>query len=424
MQKIKNLFNVRQFLRWLSHEKLNFSFVIGALAFVVGAFFIQQLAALPTATLLIFSALFACVVLGLRGFTAALNSSQIFNIILCCFAIFLLGVSWAGGRAVMRLQDALPHAWEQKAIVLQGVVASVPEVTERGERFRFTVEKIFTPQAMVPRNISLSFYYPNKSFTNEEAGLSDVNTAERQFKAGERWQLTARLKRPHGTANPHGFDFEAWALSENIRATGTIKAKAGMKKIEQIVWKPAYLLERFRENIKNHIETTLVHQPYVGVIQALVMGDDSTISATDWQVFLRTGTTHLMSISGLHITMIAGLAFMLVKIVWRRFPKLMLHMPAHRAGTLAGVLLACMYALIAGFSVPTQRTLYMLLVFALAVWSGKKWPISQVLALALLVVILFDPWAVISAGFWLSFLAVAVIAYALNGRIKTAHWFF
>lgn len=137
------------------------------------------------------------------------------------------------------------------------------------------------------------------------------------------------------------------------------------------------------------------------MIQALVMGDDSAIAAADWQVFQQTGITHLMSISGLHISMLTGMAFLLIKAIWQRFTRLMLFMPTYRAGVLAGVVVAALYASVAGFSIPTQRTLYMLLVFAVAVWSGKKWPISQVSALALLIVVVFDPWAVISGGIWL-----------------------
>ena len=130
-----------------------------------------------------------------------------------------------------------------------------------------------------------------------------------------------------------------------------------------------------------------------------------------------------MSISGLHITMLAGLAFGFVSFLWRRSPKLMLQFPTRKAATIAGVIVALIYSLVAGFSVPSQRTFYMLLVFAVALWSGRQLVISQVLAMALLIVVLLDPWAVSSPGFWLSFGAVAMLAYALGGRVGQAHWF-
>lgn len=182
------------------------------------------------------------------------------------------------------------------------------------------------------------------------------------------------------------------------------------------------MVERIRQRIQQRIAHVLENKPYSGIIQALVMGDDSQITVEDWQLFLRTGTSHLMSISGLHITMLSGLAFTLMRFIWRRVPKLVARLPTRKAATAAGVLVALIYALVAGFSVPTQRTLYMLMIFAFALWSGRQLVISQVLSLALFVVVLIDPWAVISAGFWLSFGAVAMLSFALGGRIGQTHW--
>jgi competence protein ComEC len=177
-------------------------------------------------------------------------------------------------------------------------------VTERGSRFRFDVEKILTPNAIVPRHISLNHY---QEFFAPPEVISQSAKPKLSFHAGERWQLIVRLKRPHGTVNPHGFDFEAWALAENIRATGSIKNKGRQLRLNTQVYQPRYLLERLRDDIRGHIGQTLKYRPYGGVIQVLVMGDDSRITQEDWQVFLRTGTTHLMSISGLHITILSGL---------------------------------------------------------------------------------------------------------------------
>jgi competence protein ComEC len=201
------------------------------------------------------------------------------------------------------------------------------------------------------------------------------------------------------------------------------QAKADNNKLQDFVWRPAYIVEHLRELIQQRISLALAGKPYSGVIQALVMGDDSQIAANDWQLFLRTGTSHLMSISGLHITMLSGLVFALAGFLWRRIPALVMRLPARKAATLAGMLAAVVYALIAGFSVPTLRTLYMLMVFALALWTGRQLVISQVLALALFMVVLLDPWSVISAGFWLSFGAVAMLSFALGARIGHAHWF-
>lgn len=398
--------------------------ILVALMFVFGAWNVQQMAQLPNLIWLVCASTVALLIAANAflpvkfRFLSGAYTPQWLKLLLVSTAAFLFGVCWATGAAIWRMSDELPHAWEQKTIAIEGVVASVPEATERGERFRFDVEKVLTKDAVVPRHISLNLYSaPQSAGSNKyEESASSLPT----FHAGERWILSVRLKRPHSTINPHGFDFESWALSENIRATGSIKTKAGLKKLNDFVWQPHYIIEHLRENTQQRIKQVLAGKPYAGVVQALVMGDDSQITVRDWQVFLRTGTTHLMSISGLHITMLSGLVFVCVSMFWRRNPTLTMRLPARKAAVLAGAITALVYALIAGFSVPTQRTFYMLMVFAFALWSGRQLVISQVLAMAVMIVVLLDPWAVNAPGFWLSFGAVAMLAYAFSGRIGQA----
>ena len=409
--------------------------IFAALMFVFGAWSVQQLAQLPSATWLLSACAVLALILFLQFHLRFTHISAYFVSVLRTtllgIATFLLGVCWASGFAMLRMQDELPRAWEQTPIEIVGVVASMPETTARGERFRFDVEKVLTPNAIVPERISLNQYqddyfmggrYAQKNTQPSTQGLTQLD----QFHAGERWQLTVRLKRPHGTQNSHGFDFESWALSENIRATGSIKNSrkntVANKKLSNFVWQPQYFVEHLRENVQQRIARVLIDRPYQGIIQALVIGDDSQINQDDWQVFLRTGVSHLVSISGLHITMLSGLTFAVVGFLWCRIPKLVMRLPARKAATIAGIMAALSYALIAGFAVPSQRTFYMLMVFAVALWSGRQLVISQVLATALFIVVLFDPWAVTSPGFWLSFGAVGMLAYALGARIGQLHW--
>ena len=166
----------------------------------------------------------------------------------------------------------------------------------------------------------------------------------------------------------------------------------------------------------------LVGKPYVGVLQALVIGNEDAISQSDWQLFLHTGTNHLMSISGLHITMLSSLIFALSYFVWRKSYRLTLRLPARKAAVLFGLITASIYALIAGFSVPTQRTFYMLCVFAIGLWCGRGIRMMQILAYALFTVVLLDPWAVMSPGFWLSFGAVAFMGFTLGSRLGQSSW--
>ena len=412
-----------------------------ALSFVFGAWLLQQQATLPT----FFIGLYQCLaspqnIPAEAGYSCAKAASLLalslialmyfnrskFPIILknLCNLLFagLLGFMWAANFAAIRLSDELPADWQQKSINVIGVIASLPEVTERGERFRFDVEKILTKDAAntlnVPKHISLNFYRDSKLTQAENAPSQSSFFHPSQFHAGERWQFTVRLKRPHSTYNPHGFDFEGWALAENIRATGSIHSKSGYKKLTNFVYKPSYMVESLREKIGNRISQALANKPYAGVIRALVVGEDSQISQDNWNIFLRTGVNHLMSISGLHITMLAGLAFAVSAFIWRKFPRLVMRMPTRKAATIVGLVIAVLYALLAGMSVPTQRTLLMLLVFATALLFGKNLAISRALAIALLVVVLIDPWATIAPGFWLSFGAVALIAYITVGRLR------
>ena len=329
------------------------------------------------------------------------------------FVLFTLALSsgflYAAWMAKHRLADELPAAWQGRDIAIVGVVAEMPRQHERGLGFAFDVEKVLTTDAYVPQRIMLSTY--NNA---ENPALS--------LHAGERWQLTVRLKQPHGTSNPYNFDFEAWALERNLRALGYVHPKGDNRRLNERVLTPAYFIEHMRESIRAHFQQVLGQSPYGGVLSALAIGDQASIPAAQWQIFTRTGVNHLMSISGLHITMLAGMAFALVYWLWRRSVYLTLHLPARKAAALAGLLLALAYALISGYGVPAQRTVYMLGTMVTALWLSHNISSSQLLAYALLVVLLFDPWSVIAPGFWLSFGAVALIFYITANRLGTGHW--
>jgi len=377
------------------------------LAFVFGVWLLQQQATLPS------PAWFAALVLIGLPFLVRRHAA-LFRVFIVLVSL-LAGSLWASGMAHLRLADALPSEWESQDIQLIGVVASLPQLQERGERFLFDVERVVTDGAVVPQRISVARYF---------AGYREFAPvhAKSDFRPGERWRLTVRLKRPHGTYNPHGFDFEEWALERNIRATGYLRKNPDNARLTSLVYRPSYLVERVREAVRERFQSVLGDAPYAGVLLALAIGDDDAISDDDWETFRRTGTVHLMSISGLHVTMVASVGFALVFAFWRRMEPLALRLPARKAAALAGVGVAGAYALLAGFAVPTQRTFYMLAVLAAALWSGRAVPMSLVLCWALLVVVVLDPWAVLAPGFWLSFGAVALLAYAGSHRLARPGW--
>ncbi|MBI5921716.1 MAG: DNA internalization-related competence protein ComEC/Rec2 [Betaproteobacteria bacterium] len=330
---------------------------------------------------------------------------------------FLLGIAWAGALAQYRLADALATIDEGRDLRLVGVISSMPQRFENGVRFEFRVEQA---EVRVPEHISLAWYqgWRREIDETEEVELH----AAPPLHAGERWQLTARLKRPHGNMNPAGFDYEAWLLEAGIRATGYVRTVPENRRLDEFVLNPANLIEKLREDIRERFYRILPEQPYAGVLVALAVGDQRAIDSELWQLFSRTGITHLMSISGLHVTLFASLVYALLNWLWRRSPMLPLVIPAQRAAVAGGFIAALLYCLIAGFAVPAQRTLYMLAVVVVALWMQRAVVPSRVLALALLAVLLVDPWAVLAAGFWLSFGAVGLLFYVGSGRLGAAHW--
>ena len=387
---------------------------LSILAFVAGVGWLQQQATLPS---LAWVGVLPLLLLGawrLAQGKAAWSSRTAHALIL--LAAFLSGYDWAAWRAQIRLADALPASWEGRDIQVTGVVASLPQYNERGVRFDFDVEEVSTPDARVPHRIQLFWF--NRAADAEEAAL--LNPA--RLHAGERWQWVVRLKRPHGTANPHGFDYEAYLLERGIGATGYIRQDPGNFRLKQTVYLPGYLVERMRDDIAQSMRRVLADAPYGGVLIALAIGDQGAIPQAQWRIFTRTGVNHLMSISGLHVTMFSGLMFGLAYWGWRRSARLTQRIPARKVALLAGVLAAMIYTLLTGFAVPAQRTLYMVAAVALAVWSGRITSSTRVLAVALLAVVVLDPWAVLAAGFWLSFGAVAVILYVSNHRLRRRHW--
>jgi competence protein ComEC len=313
------------------------------------------------------------------------------------------GWAYSAWRAEHRLADVLPLALERQDIRVVGVVAELPREFDRGSRFLFRVEHVEMPAAAaVPGRLLLSWH---RVALDEQAAMG------RAPEPGDRLRLTVRLKRPHGHVNPGGFDYEAWLLERGVRATGYVRATPSPEVLGRLGFldHPLVGIEGWRSTIRRTLQRALDASAWGGVVIALAIGDQGSIAPEAWRVFAATGTTHLMSISGLHVTMFAALAGGLIGALWRRLPPLALRLPAQRAAILAGTLAAFAYTLLAGAGVPALRTLLMLSVAALAHLSRRSVPVSRVLSLALIAVLLFDPWAVLAVGFWLSFGAVAVL---------------
>ncbi len=310
----------------------------------------------------------------------------------------LLGIAWAWFNAGVRLSDDLPASLEGQDIVVRGFIASMPDTTDTDPQFEFdTVERA----AGVPSRIRLAWY----------------DTAQWPA-AGERWQFVVRLKRRNGFANPGGFDYEGLLFRERIGATGYVRADARNLRLSRASWR--YGILRLRAWLASRIALATHDHSQLGVLQGLAVGQTQAMTAEQWRVFAATGTTHLLAISGLHISMVAALlAWWGGRLVW---------LPgAQRRGWTAvrgkasmGVFGAVTYSCLAGLSVPTQRTLIMLCVFFAARWCRRELGVGNSLGLSLIAILLWDPFAPLAAGAWLSFVAVAVILLASGGQLGRA----
>ncbi len=384
------------------------------LAFSFGVIMLQQQASLPSPwhaafALLPVSTALACAVYSRRAGDARARIARAAALLAAALSVGMAGFFYASWRAESRLADALPPAWEGQDIRLVGIVDDLPQPADRGIRFAFAVEKLLTPDAVVPSRLSLAWYngWPRDG---AEAAVPEIH-------AGERWAFTVRLKRPHGTVNPHGFDVEAWLLQNEFRATGYVRPDDDSHRVDAFAARATDYVARARESIRARILRSLEGRRFAGVIAALAIGDERAIPNEQWQLFNRTGIGHLISISGLHITffaaLIGGLAFWL----WKMSHTLTTRLPARKAAAVAGVTAAFVYVLLAGFEIPAQRTLYMLTVAAIGLWLGRPGSASVVWLWALAVVLAWDPWATLTPGFWLSFGAVGLLLYIGVGRV-------
>ncbi len=309
-----------------------------------------------------------------------------------------------GLRASVRLAEALPPALEGRDLELVGVVAQMPRVGPDAVRFVFEVESAHAgaEAVAVPALVSLGWY---GGFDMD----SWLDGPARELKAGQRWRLTARLKQPHGSMNPDGYDLELWLFEQGLRAGGYVRSNARAP-AQLLAEGVAHPFERFRQRVRDAIVARVPDPTAAGVLAALAVGDQAAIDREDWDLFRVTGIAHLMSISGLHVTMFAWLAGALVGRLWRLHPGLMLTLPAQAAARWGGLLAAAAYALVAGWGVPAQRTVWMIATVVLLRTSGRRWPLLAVLGAAAVVVTAIDPWAMLQPGFWLSFVAVAMLA--------------
>lgn len=320
-----------------------------------------------------------------------------------CIGALLAGIGWAALHAGWALDGQLPLALEGQIVQVTGTVVGLPDVELRRTRFVLRVDGDGTPSVLLQgRLLQLAWY--------DDFGATQIGP-RRGLHANARWRFTTKLRAPRGLQNPGGFDAERHALARRIAATGSVRPGTELARPRGIgAW---------RERMAGRIETQVASRSS-RYVRALALGDTRALDERDWQVLRATGLTHLIAISGFHVGMVAGCVAGLAGIFWRLMPWLARRFPRPQAAALAAFVGAVGYAAVAGFSLPTVRTVLMIgVVVAARVWRRQP-DLGGSLALAALVVLLWDPLSILQAGFWLSFAGVAWLIWCLPER---THWF-
>jgi len=377
---------------------------ISLLAFVGGTGLVHCLASMPTAGIQLGLAMVGA------GVVAAAAARRSRWIGVCAFPLCaaLLGALLTMHRVDNRLAD---HLTEENENQVSRVVLRIDSLVRmRPDSRQFEAETISSMPSGVPSRILVSWNAPGYA-----GPYGDPQAREAEFPVlapGQLWRMSLTLKRPNGLRNPHGFDYEGHLFANGVRATGSVRGT------------PRYLgdepytslhvgAERARHHVREAMQPYLEGKRYGAVLLALAIGDQASVSADDWKIFNFTGISHLISISGSHITMIAAMGGLLTLWGWRRLRfrghALAERIPAQVAACMAALLVAWLYCLLAGWGVPARRTFLMLAVAACA--HGLRLPFngSRLICVVAFMVVLMDPWALMATGFWLSFGAVCVL---------------
>lgn len=315
--------------------------------------------------------------------------------------VFVTGFCWAIIYANWITRWSLAPELEGKKLLITGYIASIPEFKTHHISFKFKTETVGNIRTAAKLKLSWYGKYPEK------------------LHAGDKWQLLVRLKRPHGTLNPGGFDLEKNLFAQHVRGTGYVitgESNNSNKALNSHWYR--YPLTRLRQYLITKMQQVLKQDELASIIVALVAGAASEITQKQWTVMRNTGTSYLVAISGLHVGLVASIVLVLVQFLWRQSKRLPLILPAREAGIIAGLAVGFIYGAISGFSIPTQRALVMLVMFSLAALLRRNTQLWNAWLWSLFIVLLIDPLAELTIGFWLSFTAVAAILYASGWRIR------
>ncbi|NOL50269.1 DNA internalization-related competence protein ComEC/Rec2 [Pelistega europaea] len=336
-------------------------------------------------------------------------------------------------QAHQRLADTLSPQHENKVSRLTLRVNDIARFSPGSITFDAEVLSAHGIASGIPRFIRVYWSQTKQFQLYQEIQVASMPNV----RPGQVWDMWLLLKRPNTLMNPGGFDNESYLFRENIRALGTVKGQPQLLQQAQHTFHTQ--IQAWRHDLRKAMQAYVEGKRYGAVLIALVMGDQEGISQEDWQLFNRTGMSHLVSISGSHITVLSALATVLCLWGLRRI-RYRGNLLAHycditwiAAGV--GVIVALLYCLLAGWGIPAQRTFFMLLLTYLLHGSSVRLSLPTIFLIIAIVVSIFDPWALLSAGFYLSFAAVAVLqqlsvrfrafstksSLPLQGKVRLSH---
>ncbi|MFC6684840.1 DNA internalization-related competence protein ComEC/Rec2 [Marinobacter koreensis] len=315
------------------------------------------------------------------------------------------GLAWGSWHSCERLSQSLPPGLEGVPVVVSGYVCDLPS---RGSfqslRFSFCVTGWpGRARLNLPDKLRLAWYHGDSSILE-----------------AHRLTLTVTLKRPHGTLNPAGFRYEDWLFRQGFRATGTVQSASPAS---SLVCGLHCRYTRWHQSLARWVKSQFGGARHYPLIASLMIGNRGPVTDTQWDVLKATGTVHLVAISGLHLGLIAFAVGMAVRQLLLSVPAGRLSASGARRCVLLVVGLCCLaYALASGFTVPTRRALVMAVLAMMTTMSGRYESPWRTLVIALVLILLLDPFAPLDQGFWLSFSAVGILVLVFSNRLGRPGW--
>ncbi|MCM0035489.1 MAG: DNA internalization-related competence protein ComEC/Rec2 [Burkholderiaceae bacterium] len=386
-----------------------------ALSIVAASVFIQTLAHLPqwfdllglfVIVCLAWIFFYCCSWLSVVQNKPLVNQSiRYFKRVILLILVFTLSLAWSTWRAQIRMADRLSSEHENVVSRIQFEITGM--VQDQGDSLRFEVQVLpiqasgERPQG-IPRHIQVVWR------------KADAEKTPHGIRPGQTWRAALIFRQPRGTLNPHSFDYEAHLFSRNIRAIGRVRGKPVLMS-EAPFSSMQVMVSGARQYLRQSMREHVGDMTFGAVLIALAIGDQDSVKAEHWEIFNKTGITHLVSISGSHVTMLAAFGGLSMLWLWKRLrwrrQAAAEWIPAKVVAGIAALCIAWLYCLLAGWGVPARRTFFMLFVSGLVMLSRLPISASSVLCLAAAIVTLIDPWSPVATGFWLSFGAVAVLFY-------------